>query len=109
MTGYINPKDPVPKTQDDKSRALFERMGQASNGFDCQTVVEASANVMINAFRTTHANRRQAEAAFDEWWGKAKTLLLQNYDSTSGKRLSIFPFTQHVMAAHHIDKDKGRG
>lgn len=104
-----NPNDPLLKSGPQKQRQLFERYANASEGFPAQEVVGAAVNLLINAIRQSCATRKHAEQVWDDYFGKGKNLLLDHYDSVTGKRRNIFPFTQHINTAHVLDKDKLRG
>lgn len=93
------------KTGPEVERQLYEKLSNASNGFDHNIVVGATINVLVNAIRQNCATREQAERLFDELFGKSKHLLMEkHYDAVSGKRRNIFPFTQVVHAQRVVDK-----
>jgi hypothetical protein len=72
-------------------------------------VIGAAVNLLVNAIRQNVETRSGAERVFDELFGRAKNILLeQHYDPVTGKRRNIFPFTQHVHAAHIQDDDSFR-
>lgn len=104
----FNPKDPLLGAAPPPARVLFDRYTQATvaGAFHADHVIDASVNMMVNALRQSHPTRQTVEARYDEIVGKAKTLLLSHYDSVTGKRRSIFPFTQHVNAALVKGDDK---
>ena len=65
-----------------------------------------AVNLLGNAIRQSVPYRKQAEAIFDELTGNAKTLLLdKHYDAVTGKRRSVFPFTQVIEAPFHVERD----
>lgn len=104
-----NPRDPLTKREAAPSQQLelFKRYSNASDGFPAGHVVNAAANMLVNALRQTYGDRRQAEQRFDELFGQTKSLLLSHYDSVTGKRRSFFPHTQVVAPqTFHIDKDR---
>ena len=105
-----NPKDPMLKSGPDAERLLFEAFGRVSSGHDMSVVAGAGVNLLVNALRQTYASRGQAERAFNELFGRAKNLLLeQHYDPVTEKRRSVFPFTQHVHAELvHWDPSKNK-
>lgn len=57
-----------------------------------QMVIGVSMNLLVNAIVQNVSSRKQAEAALDELFGTAKTIVLdQHYDPVTGKRRSIVP------------------
>lgn len=101
-----NNKDPLRKSGPDQQLELFRKFAAVAHGFGVDDVLGAAINMLVNGTRQAHADRSHAEAAFNERVGKAKQMLLDHYDSVTGKRRNIFPFTQHIHAAHFTDKDK---
>jgi hypothetical protein len=107
MVALNNPKDPLLKTSatTDKDRQLFEKLAVTCNGYDHEAVISAALNLLINTVRQSQPKAQEASSLWDESFGKGKSLLLDHYDMVTGKRKNIFPFTQHVTAPFHIDKD----
>lgn len=101
-----NPNDPLRKSGPDQALELFRAFSQVANGFSTEDAVAASVNMLINAVRQAHANRGEAEARFNELFGRSKDVLLGHYDSVTGKRRNIFPFNQVIHMAHFNDRDK---
>lgn len=100
-----NPKDPLRKSGPDQALQLFRALSLTAHGFVAEDVANAAANILINAIRHSHANRADAEARFNELFGRTKSTLLDHYDSVTGKRKSVFPFHQVVRPAFFKDKD----
>lgn len=89
-----NYKDPLRQATPNAAQELFQRFAQeASSGFQRDAVIGAAANLLINALRQEHTTRGAAERAFDEIFGKMKTVLVNHYDSLGRKR-GIFPYDQ---------------
>jgi hypothetical protein len=85
---------------------LFEAFAKLADGKNVDAVLGAAVNVIVNAIRQNVALRRDAEAAFDTLFGRAKTILInEHYDAVTGKRRSVLPFTQVIRAAAVIDDD----
>jgi hypothetical protein len=94
----------------DQERLLFDAFKQASAGKNVDAVLGAALNIVINTIRQMEPTRAEAEARYDALFGRAKTLLIdRHYDSVTGKRRTIFPFTQQVKMAYHYDDDTVRG
>lgn len=107
--GADNPKDPMHGSLDTPQKQLLLLWSKAAHGFSYEAVIGASANELVAGVRQCYPTRSEAEARFNEVVGKARDHLLGCYDSTTGKRLNIFPHTQIVQAAHHIEPDTIRG
>jgi hypothetical protein len=94
----------------EQERALFDAFRQAAAGKNVDAVIGASLNMLINVIRQMEPTRKEAEARFDMLFGRAKTLLIdKHYDSVTGKRRTVFPFTQVVSMPHHHEDDQIRG
>lgn len=97
--------DPLRSLQG-QERLLFQQIGAFATGKNLEAVMGACLNMLINAIRQNYPLRKDAEAKFDELFGRAKTLLLTNhYDSVTGKRRNVFPHTQVVRMPYHIDDE----
>ena len=101
-----NPNDPLLKSGPEQQRALFEAMAQCAHGFSTEQVLGASINMLVNAVRQSASTRSAAQAALNEVHGKTMNLLMQHYDSVTGKRLSVFPFTQTIELPRYDDNAK---
>jgi len=83
-------------------RALFEEVWRMMLGQERSTVCEIGLNLIVNVIRQSVGKRKDAEALFNELFGKAKsTLLDEHYDPVTGLRRSVFPFTQVIQAPFH--------
>lgn len=100
-----NPLDPLRKANP-KQLELFRQLARLCVGFSIDEVIGASINVLINSVRQTYVSRAEAEAAWDMHFGKSKQLLLEHYDSVTGRRRSVFPHHQVVHMPRLVDKDK---
>jgi hypothetical protein len=97
-------KDPL---QSGSSPELFNALVQLCVGRPLEQTLSAAVNLMVNAVRQDVATRKQAEAIIDELIGKAKTTLLdQHYDTTTGLRKSVFPFTQRLQMPFHNNESE---
>jgi hypothetical protein len=98
-------EDPL-RTLRGQEEMLFRLFGSASTGKNADAVMGAAVNIIMNAIRQNYALRIDAEAKINELFGHAKQLLLANhYDSVTGKRRNVFPHTQIVRMAYHIEDD----
>jgi hypothetical protein len=100
-----NPNDPMLKAGPAKDKALLDALVGVCHGQSSNAVTSAAANLLVNAIRQCQPNRAMAERSIDELFGRTKSLLFEHYDSVTGKRRSIFPFTQTIEMSHLVDKD----
>jgi hypothetical protein len=91
-----NPRDPLLQTGPEKQRALFDAYVEVSRGFPTEDVIGATMNLLVNALRQAHGNRRQADERMSEVSQRLRSILMEHYDPVTGRRRSIFPFTQVV-------------
>lgn len=101
-----NPQDPFHKSGPEQQKELFENFCKAANGRSTEVALGAAVNVIVNAIRQTCPTRALAEQRYDEIFGQNKSLLFQHYDSVTGRRRSIFPFTQVIEMPLHKEKDR---
>jgi len=102
MSILNNNKDPL-NAGPEAGRVLLERFGLAANEFPLQVVIDAAANLLINAIRQSVPKRTAALAYYDELFGRCKTALAAHYDAVTGDRRNIFAHTQHVVMDLHKD------
>jgi hypothetical protein len=94
----------------EQERALFDAFRKAAAGKNVDAVIGASINMLINVIRQMEPTRKEAEARWDMLFGRGKTLLLdRHYDLVTGRRKTIFPFTQQVKMPLHWEDDTIRG
>lgn len=88
--------DPLKKSSTDQAYELFKMFGAAAHGFTREQVIDAASNLLVNAIRQEKGSWQQAEPAFDELFGKLKTILREHFDAV-GTRRNVFPFTQNII------------
>ena len=91
----MNPKDPLLLAGDATHKELFTRFSRQCDGFQTSAVIDAAANIIINAIRQAHSTRGSAEMAFDELFGRMKSLLVEHYDYLGRKR-GVFAYDQNI-------------
>jgi hypothetical protein len=97
--------DPL-RSLEGQEKLLFDHFTAMATGKNLDAVMGAAINVLINAIRQTYPKRVDAEAKISELFGRAAQLLLANhYDSVTGLRRNVFPHTQVVRMAYHIEDD----
>ena len=94
-------KDPLTRDSDAARRELMRRMAEAGNGMPLEAVLDAAANMVVNALRQSCATRGDAMTAFDALTPKIKAILADQYDSLGRKR-GVFAFDQ-VIAMPHLN------
>ncbi len=96
--------DPLRINVPDAARELFTRYGRVSEGFSMPVVLDAAANLVVNAIRQQCATRQDAERLLNELYGRSMKVLLEHYDSVTGKRRNIFPHDQHIIVDPVMDE-----
>src|SRR5579859_1582703 len=104
MSVINNGKDPL-QAGPEAARVLLERLAVVCNEFPIPVVIDAAANVLINAIRQNKSRRSEALAYFDQLFGKSKSVLDAHYDSVTGNRRNIFAHDQHVVMDLHKDPE----
>lgn len=92
-----NPLDPMHRSGPAVELELFRALTAACNGYPSQVAVGAAANLIVNAVRQQHPNRRDAEEAMREVLTRTMTLLLDQHYDLQGNRRNVFPFHQIVQ------------
>jgi hypothetical protein len=103
----MNSNDPLNKIED-AAQILFKKMAEQCHGFQTDTVVSASLNMLINAVRQAHSKRMSAINRIDELAAQMKRVLDQHYDPVTGGRRNIFPFHQEIELNHFKDEPTKR-
>jgi hypothetical protein len=105
--GMPNP-DPLQNAPDQAARQLFEKFQQLSAGRTADSVIGAAVNILINAIRQMEPFRKDAEARWDMLFGRGKSVLMDHYDATTGRKKSVIPHTQIIRSAFHLEDDEIR-
>lgn len=101
-----NPQDPTKGVIAQNAQLLFQKITQLATGASYDAVVDCSANLLVNALRQQYPKRRDALEKYSEIVTKVGNILAQHYDSTTGNRRNIFPFTQTIDMSHFRDPEK---
>lgn len=91
----MNPSDPLAKLAP-SGRELFDRASKLVDGAGYDDILNVGGSLIVNTLRQQHDNRRSAEQHFDEILARAKTKLMECYDST-GRKKGIFPYHQNIV------------
>lgn len=91
----MNPSDPLAKLAP-SGRELFDNIAKLANGFGYDDILNAAGSLIVSTLRQQHDNRRSAEQHFDEIAARAKTKLMECYNST-GRKKGIFPYHQNIV------------
>lgn len=98
-------RDPL-ISSDERERQLFEQINALLKGAPVEVVRSIAMNLVVGTIREYVARRDDAERTLDGLLHRAKTMLLDyHYDSVTGRRKSLFPFTQTVEMPFHVDDD----
>lgn len=99
-------KDPV---QDIKGAELFAGIAKQLHNVPDNIVRDIAVSLLVNAIRQVVPKRSDAEAAIDEIFNRAKSLLLDlHYDSVTGNRKAVlFPYTQVIRPPLHVEQGTG--
>jgi len=101
-----NPKDILFKTSPERVAHLTHEFGQVGHGFSTQDVINASAATLITCMRQTYKTRAEAEAQFNEIYGRMKQILVDHYDGTLNRKAGLFPFNQEIKPDIIVVKPK---
>lgn len=104
MSIINNDADPL-KAGPEAGRVLMERFARSADEFPPAAVIDAAANLLVNAIRQSFPSRGAALTFYDELFGRTKTLLESHYDSVTGRRRQVFAHTQHVIMDVHRDPE----
>lgn len=85
---------------------LFDAVCRTCNGASLEQVYNVAGNLLVNAIRMSTGERKDAEAKIDEVFARAKDVLLCCYDPVTGKRRSVYPFTQVAQAPFFENESK---
>lgn len=91
----MNGNDPILR-EETNLRELFRRMSKSADGFSTQDVINASANILVNALRQVYGTRQSALGAFDMITTKSKERLADCYDD-AGRKRGVYPYDQHIV------------
>ena len=98
-------RDPL-MSDNPTEREQFERIAHQLTGMPLELARKIAVNLLVNVIRQSVPERKDAEAMINEMFARAKTLLLeQHYDSVTGRRRTVFPFTQVIEAPFHVEED----
>jgi hypothetical protein len=89
------------------AQELFLRIWAQLEGAPMPVVHNIALNILMNAIRMTTPTRQGAEEQIDNALGRAKSILLEgHYDAVTGRRKSLFPYTQMAQAPFHPSENK---
>lgn len=94
-------KDPLKEIQ---GTMLMEAISQLLHNVPVNIVRDIAVSLLIDSMRQHIAHRNEAEAGINEIFGRAKDILLMHYDSVTGLRKALFPYTQVISPPLHVDK-----
>lgn len=89
-------KDPLTQATPDAAHELFNRMRKQCNGFTHEAVVGAAVNLIINAARQAHGQRKGALDYFDEVATKGREILASHYTANGSRLVGVYPYPQEI-------------
>lgn len=101
--------DPLLRNITEQQRLLHTEFQRLAANKNVDAVIGAAINILVNAIRQQEPFRAGAEARWTMFMGRGGTILLDHYDSVTGRRRTIFPFTQQVVMPIHHEDDEARG
>jgi hypothetical protein len=88
-------------------KQLWEAIVKHCETAPADVVFNVAVNLLVNAIRATVPERKDAERLIDAVTVRAKHILLEfHYDAVTGKRRTVFPFTQVAQAPFHVNENK---
>jgi hypothetical protein len=90
-----NPRDPLHGATPPGGRELMRALAPTLHGVPNDVVLDVAVNLIINVLRQQNPTWAKAEVAWDELFGRGKTILHQHYDA-SGRKRGVFPYDQVV-------------
>jgi hypothetical protein len=92
--------DPLHETLKSAPNALelFVALVKRLEGMPVDQVYMIAVNLITNMIRMTTPYRKDAEMVVDDLFRRTKELTLAHYDSTTGRRKNLFPYTQMAQA-----------
>lgn len=98
-------QDPLQHLRGDaQAREVFEAMGKAFEGMSIDTIIAACMNMIANCIRQNYGTRLEAESRMADICGAMLQMLMEHYDSTTGRRRSVVPFNQ-VVSPSRVESD----
>jgi len=91
-----NPQDPLWQDAPSRVEHLTKEFGRVAHLYSTEDVINAAAGILVTALRQSYKTKAEAEARYDEIFGRMKTIFLGHYDSISGRKKGIFPFDQEI-------------
>ena len=88
----------------DPDRELFNDVARLCNGRPQQHVWSLAINLLVNVIRQNYGLRSEAEYRLQWLHAKCKEELLSNYDSVTGRRRSVVPYTQVITMGRHEEE-----
>ena len=86
---------------------IWDALNKAMEGkIPIDHVYTLAVNLIVHGIRMTTPSRAGAEFVVDDLFRRAKNLALGHYDSVTGKRKVLFPYSQMVKAPFHVNESQ---
>src|SRR5215475_11447455 len=86
---------------------IWDALNKAMEGkLPIEQVYTLAVNLIVHGIRMTTPSRGGAEYVVDDLFRRAKNLTLAHYDSVTGKRKVLFPYSQMVKAPFHVNESQ---
>jgi hypothetical protein len=102
-------KDPLLQAVESANgiKEIWDALNKSMEGkIPIQDVYTLAVNLIVHGIRMTTPYRGQAEFVVDDLFRRAKNLTLEHYDSVTGKRKVLFPYSQMIKAPFHVNESQ---
>jgi len=102
-------KDPLIEAVENATdlKDLWDALNRAMEGkIPIDQVYTLAVNLIVHGIRMTTPSRAGAEFVVDDLFRRAKNLTLGHYDSVTGKRKVLFPYSQMIKAPFHVNESQ---
>src|SRR5215467_1675347 len=102
-------KDPLIEAVENAAgvKQIWEALNRAMDGkIPIHEVYMLAVNLIVHGIRMTTPQRREAEFVVDDLLRRAKNLTLEHYDSVTGKRRVLFPYSQMIKAPFFVNESQ---
>jgi hypothetical protein len=101
-------KDPLFEAVENAPNAkeVWDVLTKRIENMPMDQVYTIAINLIVQGIRMSVPYRGQAEFIVDDLFGRTKGIVLAHYDSVTGKRKALFPYTQLMQPPFHVNESK---